>query len=48
MDDVHARYGKWQHSECMDMKERLLALEGTRGSGRVILERVYSGRVSEE
>jgi len=48
MDDVHDRYGKWQHSECMDMKERLLALEDTRGSGRVSLARFYSGRDDEE
>merc|ERR1719197_533688 len=48
MDDVHDRYGKWQHSECMDMKERLLALEDTRGSGRVSLAAFYSGRHNEE
>jgi len=48
MDDVHDRYGKWQHSECMDMKERLLALEDTRGSGRVSLAAFYSGRQNEE
>merc|ERR1719247_1089944 len=48
MDDVHDRYGKWQQTECMDMKERLLALEDTRGSGRVSLARFYSGRDSEE
>merc|ERR1719453_2731552 len=44
VDDVHDRYGKWQNAECMDMKERLLALEETRGSGRVSLARFYSGR----
>merc|ERR1719313_2061382 len=48
MDVVHDRYGKWQHSECMDMKERLLALDNTRGSGRVSLARFYSGRDDEE
>jgi len=32
----------------MDMKERLLALEDTRGSGRVSLARFYSGRDSAE
>jgi len=48
VDDVHDRYGKWQNAECMDMKERLLALEDTRGSGRVSLARFYSGRDSAE
>merc|ERR1719313_3039549 len=27
VDDVHDRYGKWQNAECLDMKDRLLALE---------------------
>jgi len=48
VDDVHDRYGKWQNAECMDMKDRLLALEDTRGSGRVSLSRFYSGRDSAE
>jgi len=48
VDDVHDRYGKWQNAECMDMKDRLLALEDTRGSGRVSLARFYSGRDSAE
>merc|ERR1719271_318765 len=38
----------WQNAECMDMKDRLLALEDTRGSGRVSLARFYSGRDSAE
>jgi len=48
VDDVHDRYGKWQNAECLDMKDRLLALEDTRGSGRVSLARFYSGRDSAE
>ena len=45
-DCVHDRNGNWQNAECVDMKDRLLALEDERGSGRVSLAQFCNGRYS--
>jgi len=42
MEDVRDGYGRWQTSECGAMKNKLLALEDTRGTGRVSLAKFYS------
>eukprot|EP00971_Amphidinium_carterae_P151705 3006969-Amphidinium_carterae.1 len=39
--DMAEEYGKWQHSECMEMKEHLMDLDET-GSGRVSLQRFHA------
>jgi len=51
LEQVHDQYGRWQDSECRDLKMQLLALEdtsiGVNGSGRVRLSTFYSSALNE-
>merc|ERR1719336_2275601 len=44
VDQVGERFGRFQNQECMELKESLVNIEETTGSGRVRLGDFYSGQ----
>lgn len=40
VEEIGERYGRWQNSECVELKDSLVKLED-RGSGRVLLKEFY-------
>merc|ERR1719199_1906551 len=48
MEEVRDSYGRWQTHECTEMKHKMIALEDTRGTGRVSLAKFYSGGYNGE
>eukprot|EP00440_Ansanella_granifera_P044449 gb/GFBE01048179.1/.p1 GENE.gb/GFBE01048179.1/~~gb/GFBE01048179.1/.p1 ORF type:complete len:563 (+),score=137.61 gb/GFBE01048179.1/:1-1689(+) len=46
--EVGERYGRWQNSECMDLKQTLLQREEHPGTGRVRLSDFYSMALHEK
>lgn len=46
--EVGERYGRWQNSECMDLKQMLLAREEHPGTGRIRLSDFYSLALHED
>lgn len=40
VEEIGERYGRWQNSECMELKELLMKIED-QGSGRVLLKEFY-------
>merc|ERR1719410_525810 len=44
VEQVSERFGRFQNQECVDLKELLVKLEGSHGSGRVRLGDFYSGQ----